>query len=296
MNNGTYGTVRLADVDVSDITIVYTYNKNNYTTDDIVAKELNAFEVLSQVMDSNKNPVYGLYTLKLPEDIFSEIGIYNILLKPKTFTTVIQDIGVLSSRSDIKGMVIDLNNPSLASVRNKLVNGGLDGYRIEYIKNNNKIKNTFRIVTSSNKCELVNDITSSTSQKIVRYRFNDYSNLMFLTLTPSSNSEAKINSDVFIGDVGDTIEFSNTFFDPILLEVEIVNTTLETLRHGIYGSQTEDRDGRFVIYTDDEDRMPYREYNIYTEKDEYNKIKTKIKENIDISDGTSFDDYKNTIG
>ena len=296
MNNGTYGTVRLSDVDINDITILYTYNDSNYNTTTVVAKELPSNEVLKTVKDENGNDVYGLYTLKLPDSIFHEKGVYNILLKPKVFRTNILDIGILSSRSDIRGMVIDINSESLENVKSKLINGGLDGYRIEYIKDGKKLKNTFRLITSSNKCEVVNDITSSVNQKTVRYRFNDYSSLMFLTLTPSSNSEAKVNSDVYIGNVGDTIEISNTFFDPVMLEVEIVDTTLETLRHGIFGSQVETKDGRFVIYTDDEQRMPFREYNIWREKDEYNKDIVKVKENIDISDTESLDDYKSTIG
>lgn len=296
MDNGSYGSVRLADVDINDVDIFYTYmGSREFDTNPIVAKKLNAIEVLRHVRTEDNLTLDGMYTLKLPTDEFNELGVYNIVITPRPLRTTIVDNGVLTSRPDIRGIVINIDDERLSGDRSKMVNGGLDGFRIEYMKNGSKVRNTFRIITSSNKCEAITETTNNTNQKEVKYRFNDFSNLIFLTVTPSATSQVKTNTSPFIGDIGQEILIYNTFFDPIMLEVNIVDTTLETLKHGIYGNQIETKDGRLTIYTADEDKVPFKEYNLFTEKDEYDEDAAKIKMGVDNSNDESFDDYFNNI-
>ena len=54
------------------------------------------------------------------------------MIRPAQIRTVITDCGVLSSLPNVKGIVVDLNNvPS--QYRNKFVNQGLVGFRVEYL-------------------------------------------------------------------------------------------------------------------------------------------------------------------
>jgi len=299
MNNGTYGSVRLADVNINDIDIFYTYIQGrDVITTDLKASRLDPSVVLTPVKHSDSDDVLGgLYNLKLPANEFSNLGIYNIVITPKVIKTKIIDNGVLSARPDIRGIVLDVNDVSLSSYVSILVNGGLDGYRIEYIDTvtGNKIPNTFRIVTSSNRCEPISENLTNTNQKSVRYRFNDVSNLLFLTLTPSAVSNIKPTVSPFIGEVGQEILIYNTFFNPIMLEIEMVDTTLETLKHGIYGNQVETQDGELMVYTADDNKEVYKKYNLLTEKDEFGKITQKIKMEIDNTDSEDFNELFNNL-
>lgn len=298
MNSGTYGSIRLADVDINDIDVFYTYIPNrDFSGNKTVAKKLDAKKVLTQVITETDETLGGLYTLQLPTQEFSELGIYNILITPKALKTTIVDNGVLTSRSDIRGLVIDINDESLSNDKAKLINGGLDGFRIEYINKSTglKIPNLFRIVTSSNKCEPVSENVTNSSQKLVKYRFSEFSNLLFMTLTPSATSDIKANIAPFLGDTGQKILIYNTYFDPIMLEVNIVDTTLETLKHGIFGNQVETKDGRLTIFTADDEKLPYKAYNLLTEKDEYDVEQSKIKMGIDNPDTDSFDEFFDKI-
>lgn len=299
MSNGTYGNVRLADVNIDDIDIFYTYfQARDVVTPTLKAIRLTPSEVLTMVENSDNTDILGgLYNLRLPTTQFSNLGIYNILITPKVIRTKIIDNGVLSARPDIRGLVLDVNDATLSPYASKMVNGGLDGYRIEYIDttSNKKIPNTFRIVTSSNRCEPVTENLTNTNQKSIRYRFNDVSNLLFLTLTPSAISTIKPTVSPFIGEVSQEILIYNTFFDPIMLEVEIVDTTLETLRNGIFGNQVETRDGELRIYSDDEAKEVVDKYNLITIKDEFGATTDKIKMKIDNTDSESFDEYFNNL-
>src|ERR1035441_2389549 len=53
------------------------------------------------------NQISGLYQLKLPLDVFNEVGIYNIYIRPKQVQVIIQDIGILASYPDIRGIVLN---------------------------------------------------------------------------------------------------------------------------------------------------------------------------------------------
>ena len=128
------------------------------------------------------------------------------------------------------------------------------------------IKNTFRIITSNNKAEPVNQNLSDTSQKAVRYRFQDDSNLVFCTVSPSSPTNVKPNILPFIGTTNQEVIITNTFFTPFALEIEMVEYDIESLAIGLFGNQTKSlEDGIYTIYNFNNDI--YKQFNLFEIKD-----------------------------
>jgi hypothetical protein len=90
------------------------------------------------------------------------------MIKPIEIFVKITDVGVLSAYPDIKGIVFDIATlPTL----NNFENNGLVGYRIEYLTPNSsssdaKVNNFFRIITSNNRAEPVNQNLTNTNQKL----------------------------------------------------------------------------------------------------------------------------------
>jgi len=285
MANGAYGTIRIADPNIDDIEVVYTYiaDRSIINTNNLKAIKLDAKSVLSPIIHPEKDDILGgLYNLRLPTSTFNQKGVYNIVIKPKEIKAKIVDCGVLSVRPDIKGLILDTTDSLLSKFSSKLVNNGLTGYRIEYVDvtSGKKTPNLFRIVTSANRCEPITENLTNSNQKSIRYRFNDASNLLFLTLTPSAASNIKPTVTPFIGNVGQEIIIYNTFFDPIMLEVEMVEHTIETIAHGIYGNQSESADGKFTIYTSNDKKEIYKQYNLFDIVDDFGKPLFKVKEEV----------------
>ena len=295
MATGNFGQKRTATVSVDDIDIYYIFSPNRETLANGNAIPLDATQLLTTIKDPNGiQTLGGMYTLKLPSNIFSMKGIYNVLIRPKEIRTRITDCGVLSARPDIKGIVLDSNRTDVANFVNKFTNGGLVGYRIEYIDSltQQKIPNFFRVVTSANRCEPVTENLSNTNQKAIRYRFNDTGSLVFLQLSPSSAPSVKPNAIPFIGDTNQEILIYNTFFDPIMVEVEMVDQTIETLSYGLFGNQTKSADGKLTIY--DKDNNIYKQYNEYDINDQFGEVLHKVRvEETNIDNSKDFDTITN---
>lgn len=280
MATGTYGIVRPADISPDDVEIFYHYTPSRDSIGNTTLNKLDANEVLIKIDNPNKTQsnvtgfeVFGgMYTLKLPVATFGSKGIYTIIIKPIEIRTTIVDVGVLSSYPDIKGLVFDLSNiPS--TFLSKFENDGLVGYRIEYLNTNTsgadaKINNLFRVITSNNRSEPVNQNLTNSNQKAIRYRFNDNSTLTFCTVSPASASNVKPNALPFIGQPNQQVILTNTFFNPIMLEVEMVQHDVETLAFAMFGNQTKSLDdGIYTIYNFNNDI--YKQYNLYEIKDTF---------------------------
>ena len=268
MASGNYGINRAATMSPSDMEIYYTYAPTRDTAPTIPLQTLSPTQVISRFNDpvANSSGVAlfdGLYNLQLPAANFSTKGIYNIVIKPREIKTIITDCGVLAAFPDVRGVILDANQLGIQDVSN------LIGYRIEYYDNTgNRIPNLFRIITSANRTEPVNANFSNTTQTAVRYRFNDTSNLIFCTLTPNSAPNVAPNKFPNIGAPGQAISVTNTFFNPILLELEMVEYDIETLAYGIYGNQTKSiQDGKYTIY--DFQNNIYKQYNLYEIQDQF---------------------------
>lgn len=293
MATGNYGTIRPSDVSPEDVQIVVVYTESRDDTQNFVLSTLDAQDVLRPYFNNNStggDPVEilgGLYNLKLPADSFNKLGIYTLMIRPAEIRTTITDCGVLSSLPNVKGIVIDLNNvPS--QYRNKFVNQGLVGFRVEYLNSDGtKIPNFFRIITSSFYCEPVVQNLTNTVQKSIRYRYVEgATNLLFCTLSPSSSPTNKPSATPFIGQPNQNIIITNTYFNPITTEIEIVDQDISTLAIALYGNQTKSlEDGIYTIY--DANNNIYKQYNLYEIKDQFNTLLYEVRqdrgENIDFS-------------
>jgi len=297
MATGTYGTIRPADVSPEDVEIILNYTPTRDETDNFVLTKLDALSILKPYYNNQEtNPTSanpgveilgGLYNLRLPAEQFNQIGIYTLFIRPAQIRTTILDCGVLSALPNVKGLIFNLNSvPS--NFRNKFVNQGLVGFRIEYLNaDGTKIPNFFRIITSSFFCEPVVQNLTNSSQKSIRYRYTDNNtNLLFCTLSPSSAPTNKPNATPYIGQPNQDVIITNTFFNPITLDIEIAEHDFSTLAIALYGNQTKSmEDGIYTLYDNNENI--YKQYNLYEIRDQFNELLYEVRQdrgnNIDFS-------------
>ena len=293
MATGNYGTIRPADVSPEDVQIVMVYTESRDDTQNFTLTTLNSQDVLRPYFNnantggSSVEILGGLYNLKLPADQFTKLGIYTLMIRPAEIRTIITDCGVLSSLPNVKGIVIDLNNVP-TEYKNKFVNQGLVGFRIEYLNpDGTKIHNLFRIITSCFYCEPVVQNLTNTIQKAIRYRYVEgATNLIYCTVSPSSSPTNKPSATPYIGQPNQSIVITNTYFNPITTEIEIVDQDISTLAIALYGNQTKSiEDGIYTIY--DANNNIYKQYNLYEIKDQFNTLLYEVRqdrgENIDFS-------------
>jgi len=290
---GTYGTIRPADCSPEDVEILMNYTPSRDVTNDFVLTKLDASQILRPYFNNaqtggNTNEILGgLYNLRLPSETFTQLGIYTLYIRPAQIRTIITDCNVLSALPNVKGLIIDLSNVPSQFV-NKFQAQGLVGFRVEYLDNNgSKIPNFFRIITSNFFCEAIVQNLTNTSQKAIRYRYSEgQTNLVFCTLSPSSSPSNNPAATPFIGQPGQNIILSNTFFNPVTVEVQVTQYDLETLNIAFYGNQTKSmEDGIYTIY--DPQNNIYSQFNLYEIKDEFDnplyEVKQNRGENIDFS-------------
>ena len=291
---GSYGTIRPSDVSPADVEIIMNYTPTRDVTDQFVLTKLDAQTILRPYFANTETGgtpgvevLGGLYNLTLPANQFNALGIYTLYLRPAEIRTVISDCGVLSALPNVKGIIIDITDVP-TQYQNKFVPQGLVGFRIEYLNaDGSKIPNFFRVVTSSFFCEPVVSNEVNTSQKAIRYRYVEGdSNLIFLTLSPSSSPTNKPNATPYIGQPDQDIIITNTFFNPVTVEVEMVEYDISSLAIALYGNQTKSiDDGIYTIY--DSNNNIYRQYNLYEIRDQFNALLYEVRQsrgnNIDFS-------------
>lgn len=278
---GNYGNVRLSSCDYNDVDILYSYSPNRETLGDTQFKPL-----FNSVTNNEFRKMLGGdggYKLRLPASIFNKLGFYLLLIRPKVFQTQIIDCSFVITNNDQeiqiskKGIVI----PKLQFQST----GSLVGYQIEYFDNNGvKINNFHRIITSSDLVS-VNTSNNTTNASSTTYVLDPNGNQLFITLTPDEASliTSEISSD--LGRAGQQILLSNTFFDPVMIEVEMVDQNIKTLSYALYGQSTRDLEtGVYSIF--DEAGNLYKQYNLLTRKKVFTNGNIDIKEersNIDRS-------------
>ena len=291
---GTYGTVRPSDVSPEDVEIILNYTKSRDVTDDFVLKTLDASTLLRPYFNNAQTGgnvgievLGGLYNLTLPAETFNALGFYTLYIRPAQIRTSITDCGVLSALPNVKGIIIDLANVPTQYI-NKFVPQGLVGFRIEYLNpDGSKIPNFFRIITSCFFCEPVVTNQTNTTQKSIRYRYVDgISNLLFLTVSPSSSPTNKPNATPFIGQPDQDIIITNTFFNPITLDIQMAEYDIDTLALALYGNQSKSiDDGIYTIY--DSNNNIFRQYNLFEVRDQFNELLYEVRQsrgnNIDFS-------------
>jgi hypothetical protein len=283
---GSYGTIRPSDVSPEDVEIILNYTPTRDATDEFILTKLDAPTILRPYFANSETGgnagvevLGGLYNLTLPSEQFNALGIYTLYIRPAEIRTIITDCGVLTALPNVKGLVIDLSNVPNQYL-NKFVPQGLVGFRVEYLNpDGSKIPNFFRIITSSFYCEpvITNEINST--QKGIRYRYVDgNSNLIFLTVSPSSSPTNKPNATPYIGQPNQNIIITNTYFNPVTVEVEMIEYDISSLAIALYGNQTKSiDDGIYTIY--DSENNIYRQYNLYEIRDQFNALLYEVRQN-----------------
>lgn len=293
--NNTYGMVKPALIDpAKDIEIWVAYRPNR-TYDDNIKTRFHKLDnpanilVAAQTEDDEIMPdliLPGLYTLRLPVSEFGEVGFYTVYIKPREVRCAIEKVGALAAYPNIKGIVINPQSLKDENDETLFTNGGLVGYRVDYFENG-KRQPYFRIVTSNNKCEVMSGTLSSVNSDLTSYRFNDGSDLMFLTLTPSTSPEFMSNVVPYMGAAGQEISLINTKFDPVTLEIEICENDFDTIALSINGDQVRSLD-KGTVTTFDKDGNIFRQTEYFTVKNDYTKrdvmeVRREKTENIDTS-------------
>tara|TARA_R110000803_G_scaffold48837_4_gene101529 strand:+ start:45343 stop:46251 length:909 start_codon:yes stop_codon:yes gene_type:complete len=302
MATGNYGIKRPADVTPSDVEVFLHYASDRDSNTTPVFKKLTASDILSPVFHNDETGgtqgtemLGGLYNLTLPSSEFTDLGVYNLYLRPKEIRTSITDCGVLLTLPNVKGLIFDVSSiPS--EDRGKFVNNGLVGYRIEYLDDSgSKISNFYRVITSSFFCEPIVANLTNTNQKSLRYRYtSNPTSLVYCTVTPSTAPTNNSNEIPFIGEPNQNVILTNTYFNPVHMEVELVEHDEQTLAYALYGNQTKSiEDGIYTIY--DKEKNIFRQYNLFEIRDEINNKLYEVREDRidDIDTSKGFDNIAN---
>ena len=296
MANGVYGTnipTSISnDLIANYVDIVYSYSRTRNSTD----VEGSKFEKLSSdnmknvvlsKSETNDNMVDGLYNLKLPTDIFGKKGFYTIYIKPKEIPVTIMDVSTLHDFPTVRGIVIDLKAIPTELKGDASVNNGLVGYRVIYRNNDGTRSNELRIVTSNNKCEPVVNVSTTTNSKTYSYRYNENSTYTFITVTPSMPLSYKASSTPFIGKATQNIYLVNTLFEPICIELEMVENDIDTVTNILTGNQLRDLNNG-LLTTFDKDNNILVQHEMSTLKSSETgtpqyEVKENRSENIDFT-------------
>ena len=107
-----------------------------------------------------------------------------------------------------------------------------------------------------------------------------------MTLSPSSAPSNKPNATPFIGNPDQNIIVTNTFFNPVSIDVQLAEHDIDTLALALYGNQTKSiEDGIYTIY--DNQLNIYKQYNLFEIRDEFNNLLYEVRQdrndNIDFS-------------
>lgn len=275
MSIGVYGVKRPSDVSPLDIEVVVIFTKTRNSTEVQRVTKLAGQDVIVPMMSnadiggSDLEVLGGLYNLTLPRDVFNEKGFYTIYLRPAQIRVKIEDCAELATFPDVKGLIFNIDQAPIEFV-NKFTNNGLDGYRVEYLNNDGtKIPNLYRVITSSFISEPVQINTPNSSQKSIKYIYNNVGNLLFCTVTPNVAPSFKPTSTPFIGRKDQNVIITNTNFSPQMIEVEMVNYDLESLAIALFADQTKSMDdGIYTLY--DFEGNIYAQYDLYEIRDDVN--------------------------
>jgi hypothetical protein len=278
---GITGIIRPSTVDLEDVEVLYSFTPDRITSP-TPFNLLNTANILQKrfVNDTSSQVLQGMYNLKLPSDIFNQVGYYTIMIRPKQIIATILDCGVLSQLPDQKGIILNTNDGALVDLGEKLNPGGLSGFRAEYLNSDDGsiISNLFTTVAYSNRCEAVSQPSNSSTQKSVVYRFNDTGSLLFLSVTPSTSPSIKPNAFPYIGVAGQQIILSNSYFDPQVIDIQLTEYDLNKIALLINGERTLNIEtGIENIY--DKDKNIVEQSTLYDIKDEFQNPLYKVKEN-----------------
>lgn len=295
---GAYGTGIAINIPSGDIPnlvdVSYIYHENR-TFDSLSRASFKKLSptVLTQAFKEQEDGdvdkiVEGMYNLRLPLSEFNKKGFYTVYIKPKEIEAVITDVSSLTAFPNVRGIVLDINQIKNSYTQEKArTNNELVGYRVIFLDEKGGRQPFYRIITSINKCEPVVKAPTSSSDKSYTYRYEDSSNLVFATLSPSSAPSFKSNALPYIGKATQKILLVNTLFEPIQIDIEMTTHDADTISNMLEGSQLRDIDNG-LITTFNEKNEIYHQAETYTLKDQYSgepvyEVKENRNNNIDFS-------------
>ena len=295
MANGVYGTMIPTRIDNNDIKryvdIVYCYSPTRNSSDVDVSSfkyvdNDNIPSFLSSVRSENKNNANsfdnildGLYNLKLPANIFGKKGFYTIYIKPKEVPVIISDVSVLRNFPNVRGVVLDTNALPVEVRTDASVNNGLVGYRMILVDDSGNRMNDVRIVTSNNRCQPITSVSSSDNSRSYSYEYNDNSSFTFLTITPSTALSFTENSTPYIGKSTQRAYLVNTLFEPVCIEIEMVENDAETIATLLNGSQLRDLNNGLVTTFDSNNNIVMQHELSTLKRTEIGNPQYEIREN-----------------
>lgn len=294
MATGVYGISVPSNVDASMVDIFYSYRstRNSDNTNNSVFTKLPSGILTKALYEGDENTtddtLEGMYNLKLPLEYFSQKGFYSVYIKPKEYPAVITDVSTLTAYPNIKGIILDSNSVNDTTMKNRILNNNaLVGWRIIYIDDSGDRQDYYRLITSNNKCEPIVMASNGSSDKSYTYRYNESSTLSFLTLTPSTAPSFKSNAAPYIGKPTQKILLVNTSFEPILLDLELVDHDVDTISTMLEGSQLRSLENGLVTTFNDDNEI-YNQAEHFTLKDSNTgnpiyEVKQKKTNNIDYS-------------
>lgn len=294
MATGVYGISVPSNVDASMVDIFYSYRstRNSDNTSNSVFTKLPSGILTKALYEGDENTtddtLEGMYNLKLPLEYFSQKGFYSVYIKPKEYPAVITDVSTLTAYPNIKGIILDSNSVNDTTMKNRILNNNaLVGWRIIYIDDSGDRQDYYRLITSNNKCEPIVMASNGSSDKSYTYRYNESSTLSFLTLTPSTAPSFKSNAAPYIGKPTQKILLVNTSFEPILLDLELVDHDVDTISTMLEGSQLRSLENGLVTTFNDDNEI-YNQAEHFTLKDSNTgnpiyEVKQKKTNNIDYS-------------
>lgn len=246
MANGLFGTNIPVSIDnieeYADIFYSYSPTRNSTDVENSTFHKLETTNLKSALSD-DKGVVEGMYNLKLPMNIFGKKGFYTIYIKPKEVEVTIMAVSTLRDFPNVRGIVFETRElPSMLQGNNTLV-----GYRVIYINDDNTRSSEVRIITSNNSCEPSNTNTLNSYSFV----YNENSTLTFATVTPSMPLSFKASSTPFIGKSTQKALLVNTMFEPVMIELEMVENDADTITTLIDGTQLRDLNhGIITTYND----------------------------------------------
>lgn len=296
-----YGTnipINISNSDIAslvDISYCYHENRTYDSLSDATFYPLESTILTQAQRDSDSGidqVVEGMYNLQLPVSVFNRKGFYTVYIKPREIAATIADVGTLTAYPDIRGLVIDISTIGNDNIQTKAQNSNeLAGYRIIYLDDSGNRQDYYRIITSNNRCEPVIQAPNSSSDKSYTYRYEESSNLIFVTVTPSSAPSFKTNATPYIGKPTQRILLVNTLFEPIMLDIEMTTHDADTISYMLESSQLRDLDHGLVT-TYDENGNIYIQHEHYTMKDQYTgkpiyEVRENRGSNIDFSQSST---------
>jgi len=273
MSVGIYGTKKLADVNSEDVDVLFAYSPSREELGEVTFKPL--YNAISESDLLKMIGADGMYKLRLPSNIFNNTGFYSILIKPKTFQVIIKDCSYVVTE-DETGVQLSKKGIVIPSAQFRKTNS-LVGWSVEYFNSEGiKIRNLNKIITSS---DLVSPSVNTTTvnRGATTYNLDSTGSNLFITLSPDEGSIVSGGGSPSLGDAGQTILMSNTYFDPISIEVEMVEHDVQTLSYALYGNTTRDNENGILTYYDENNNV-YRQYNLFTQKKQFSQGSVDIRQ------------------